>query len=117
MVTINEFKKEKMILRLPNSGTRIHFISHLESQNMTIDVINVILEVDITATIKDLIRSDFGVFVLRRSACLDELKKGKITILPIDNLSLIREINIIYHRDFEHDDILLEITKMYIEQF
>lgn len=115
MVTINELKKEKMILRLPNSGTRNLFISHLESQNMTIDEFNVILEVDNIATIKDLIRRDFGVSILARSACLDELKKGKITILPNENLSMIREINIIYHRDFEHIDILQEITTMYNE--
>ncbi|MEG1806379.1 MAG: LysR family transcriptional regulator, partial [Clostridia bacterium] len=36
MVTIADLKKEKMILRLPNSGTRNLFIAHLESINMMI---------------------------------------------------------------------------------
>lgn len=90
MVTINELKREKMILRLPNSGTRNLFISHLESQNMSIDEFNVILEVDNIATIKDLIRRDFGVSILAKSACLDELRKGKITVLPVENLSMVR---------------------------
>lgn len=56
MVTINDIKKEKMILRLPNSGTRNLFIAHLESLNMSLSEFNVILEVDNIATIKDLIR-------------------------------------------------------------
>ena len=113
MVTINELKKEKMILRLPNSGTRNLFLSHIESNNMTIEDFNVILEVDNIATIKDLIRRDFGVSILAKSVCIDELRKGKITVLPIENLSMIREINIIYHCDFEHNDILRNIIKVY----
>lgn len=113
MVTINELKKEKMILRLPNSGTRNLFLSHIESNNMTIEDFNVILEVDNIATIKDLIRRDFGVSILAKSVCIDELRKRKITVLPIENLSMIREINIIYHCDFEHNDILRDIIKVY----
>ncbi|MEG1304942.1 MAG: LysR family transcriptional regulator, partial [Oscillospiraceae bacterium] len=72
-VTVCELKKEKMIVRLPDSGTLNLFISSLESQNLSIDEFNVILEVNNIATIKDLIRRDFGVSILARSACLDEL--------------------------------------------
>lgn len=80
---------------------------------MTIEDFNVILEVDNIATIKDLIKRDFGVSILAKSVCIDELRKGKITVLPIENLSMIREINIIYHCDFEHNDILRNIIKVY----
>ena len=113
MVTINELKKEKMILRLPDSGTRNLFISHIQSQSMTIEDFNVILEVDNIATIKDLIRRNFGVSILAKSACLDELKKGKLTCLPVENLSMSREINIVYHKDFDHVNVLHDIVKMY----
>mgnify|MGYP000919443046 FL=1 len=113
IVTLNDLKKENMILRLPNSGTRNLFISHLESLNMSIDEFNVILEVDNIATIKDLIRRDFGVSILARSACLDELRKGKITILPIENLSMPRQISILYHKDFRHTDTLKSIVQIY----
>lgn len=113
MVTLNELKKQPLILRRPSSGTRNLFVAHLESKNMSLDDFNVILEVDNIATIKDLIRRDIGVSILARSACLDELKKGKITVLPIENLSMIREINILYHNDFKHVDILENIMKEY----
>ena len=71
------------------------------------------MEVDNIATIKDLIRRDIGVSILSRSVCLDELKKKKITVLPVENLSMIREINILYHNDFKHDDILRSIITEY----
>jgi DNA-binding transcriptional LysR family regulator len=80
---------------------------------MSLDDFNLILEVDNIATIKDLIRRDIGISILARSACLDELQKGKITVLPIENLSMIREINILYHKDFQHEDILQSIVREY----
>ncbi len=100
---------------MPNSGTRNLFLAHLESNNMSIDEFNVIMEVDNIATIKDLIRRDFGVSILAKSACLDEIKKKKLTALPVENLSMIRDVNIIYHNDFEHVNILQNIVKMYNE--
>ena len=96
MVTLNELKRERMILRLPSSATRA-------------------LEVDNIATIKDLVRKNLGVSILPRSACMDELRKGKIAALPIENLSMVRETRLIYKDDFTHMDILQEITKTYQE--
>lgn len=115
IITIEELKKEKMILRLPDSGTRNLFVSHLESLNISIDEFNVILEVNNIATIKDLIRRGFGISILARSVCLDELRKGKITVLPVENLSMEREINIVCNKDFEHRDILRDIARTYAE--
>ena len=115
MVTLSELNKEKLILRLPNSGTRNLFVAHLESNNMSIADFNVILEVDNIATIKDLIRRDFGVSILAKSVCLDELKKGKIVTLPVENLSMVREINIAYREDFTQFEMLRDIVKSYNE--
>lgn len=115
MVTLNELKKERMIMRLPTSATRVQFEATLESMNDSISNYNVILEVDNIATIKDLIRKDLGVSILAKSACMDELRKGKITALPIENLSMIRETNIVYHKDFTEIDILKDISKLYQE--
>ena len=114
-ITINDLKKEKLILRLPNSNTRNLFASSLERQNLSIDDFNVILEIDNIATIKDLIRRDFGVSVLAKSACMDELKKKKIYTLSIENLSMIREVNLVYTKDFEHPELLQDIAKKYNE--
>ena len=113
MITLNELKKEKLILRLPNSGTRNLFVSHLESVNMFLEDFDVVLEVDNIATIKDLIRKNLGVSILPRSTCLNELRTGKLTALPIENLSMIRETNILYPRDFDHTEILDALMRIY----
>lgn len=113
IVTINRLKKEPLILRRPSSGTRNLFTAHLESRNISINDFNIILEVDNIATIKDLIRRDIGVSILSRSVCLDEVKKGEITVLPIENLGMTREINILYHSDFKYGDILQNIMQEY----
>ena len=112
-VTVDELKRENLILRLATSNTRNLFVSHLQSNNMDIADFNVILEVDNIATIKDLVRRNFGVSVLPQSACLDELKKGKIAALPIENFSMMREINIVYNSDFEKFDLLRDIISTY----
>ena len=116
MVTIEELKREKLILRLPDSGTRSLFISALETHNLHLNDFNVVLEIDNIATIKDLIRRGFGVSVLARSACMDELGKKKIVALPIENLTMMREINLVYSRDFDHPELVRDIVRCYNEQ-
>lgn len=113
MVTINELKKENMILRLPSSATRQLFESTLVSINESIENFNVSLEVDNVATIKELVRKDLGVSILPKSACISEVKKGKLTILPIENLSMMREMNIAYNKDFTHVEVLKDIVQLY----
>ena len=113
MVTLEDLKKERMILRLPSSATRKLFEAHLLSLGMSIDAFDVAMEVDNIATIKDLIRKDLGVSILARSACMDELRKGKLTALPIENLSMVRQMNLVYRKDFPHMELLYEILRLY----
>ena len=113
MVTLGDIRREKMILRSQGSATRDLFASHLESLGLSLADFNIVLEVDNIATIKDLIRKDLGISILARSACMDEWRKGKLTLLPIENLSMIREINILYHQDFPHPEVLQELTRIY----
>ena len=115
LVTLAELKKERLILRSSSSATRSLFESTLEGIDDSIDAFDVTMEVDNIATIKDLIRKELGVSILPKSACMDELRKGKITALPIENLSMIRETNLIYHKTFSHTDVLQNITKIYQE--
>ena len=112
-VSIEQLKHENMILRSSNSSTRNLFVSSLESRGMHLEEFNVLMEIDNIATIKDLIRRNFGVSVLARSACMDEYHKKKICLLPIENLSMIREINLVYHKDFSHIELLNDIVSSY----
>ena len=112
-VTLDELKHQRLILRLPGSTTRALFAAHLESRSMSLQDFNVVLEVDNMATIKDLIRHDFGVSVLDRSVCLDELRSGSIAVVPIESLSVQHEINIACQRDFNRLDIIRDFIDTY----
>lgn len=113
MITVNELKKENMILRLPTSATRQLFEATLISINESIDNFNISLEVDNVATIKELVRKNFGISILPKSVCISDVKKGKLSILPIENLSMMREVNIAYNKDFIRLDILKEMVELY----
>ncbi len=113
MVTLNELKNEHVILRSSESETRKLFEATLTSINDSIDNFDISVEVDNIATIKDLIRKDLGVSILPRSACMDELRKKKITALPIENLSMIRETGIVYNKDFTGIDLINDFVELY----
>ena len=113
--TIADLKKERLILRLPTSTTRKLFVSALECSGMSLNEFNVVLEMDSVATIKDLIRRDFGVSVLARSACMDEISKRKIVALPIETIPMMMETNLVYASDFDHPGLLKEIMRCYNE--
>lgn len=112
-VSLDDLVHERMILRRSESATVNLFIASLESLNRSIDEFNVILEVDNIATIKDLVRKNLGISILPKSTCMDEVSKGKMTILPIEHMQMIRETRIVYPKDFAHPDALRELTALY----
>ncbi len=115
VVRVEDVEKEKLILRLPNSGTRDLFMASLEARGISIDAFHVVLEVDNIATIKNLVTRGYGVSVLAKSACQSELRRKSIVALPIENLSMNRQINIIYPKDFKYQNMLKEIAVLYNE--
>ena len=115
MLTLSDLKRERMIMRLPSSATRALFDSTLEALGENIADFDIILEVDNISTIKDLVRRDLGVSILARSTCESEIRKGKLVALPIENLSMARETNIVYNKDFSHPEAVEDLVKMYRE--
>ena len=113
MISINKLREQGLILRTKGSSTRELFEACLESLNDNIANYNVILEVDNIATIKSLVEHGFGSTVLSYSVCASEIKKGKLVVVPIENLSIVREVNIVYHKDFEYTEQIDEIRSIY----
>lgn len=117
VITLNDLKKERLILRLKSSTTRKIFEASLEAINDSINNYNVVLEVDNIATIKDLIRKDFGISILSKSACMDEVTKKKLTILPIKDLSMERQNYVIYSNFSNNLSIIEQIVKSYQDEY
>ena len=113
IITINELKKESLILRLPNSDSRKRFEAGLNSLNLNIKDFHISLELDSISAIKNLVEDNYGVAIISKSTCQDEIKAGKIKALSIENLTLTRDLNIIYHENFDHPQIIDELVSIY----
>ena len=113
-VTLEELKKERWIMRPPTSATRALFEATLRSIHETIEHFNIVLEVDSYTTIKLLVKNNVGISIMPRKACQHDLNRYFIG-LPIENLNMFREINLVYHKDFPYTNILDNLTRMYHE--
>lgn len=114
-VTLDELKSENLIMRLPTSNTMQIFKQVLRLNNCSLEDFNVSMEIDNIATIKDLVSRGFGVSILAKSVCMDEVRKGKLAVLNIDGISMVREIYLVYPKNFEYNDTIQGIVKCYNE--
>ena len=112
-VNISELRDEKFILRSKEAGTREIFETYLESQRDSIHNYRILIETDSPATIRELVMSNMGVSIMSHNACKEDEQKGRLKTIPITNSTMIREINLVYPKDFQHVDVLLELKKTY----
>ena len=113
VVSISDLKKEKLILRNLDSGTSTLFINELNKMDEDISNFHLSLEMDNVASIKTLVRKNLGISILPKSACSREIKEKKIIGLPIENMDLIRETNLVFIEGNIERDILEDIVYIY----
>ena len=112
-VTLQELKRERFILRTQSAGTRTLFEEALLRQGENIRDFNIVIETDNITTIKELVSAGLGVTVMAHSACRQEERAGKLSLVPGENMNMPREINIVHRKDFEHAEILRDILAIY----
>ena len=112
-VSLRRLQQENLILRSSSAGTRSLFESHLRSHNEDIRNFNIIMEIDDVAMIKELVSANMGVTVISRSAVMQDVARGQLVCLPIEGLNMIREINLVYYREFAHPQILRDLQDIY----
>ncbi len=112
-ITLAQLKSQQLILRLPSSSTREKFESSLLSIGESIVSFNVTIEVDSIATIRSLVKKNFGVSILSKKVCIKDVNKHSLVALPIENLSMIRETTIAYHKTYTHPEIVSRIAQVY----
>lgn len=96
VITIDELRKERLILRSKQSETRTLFQAALSAIGRSIDEFNVVLEIDNIMTIKELVSKGEAISVLPKSACHSYGDKEMLSLHPIENLSMSREVSIVY---------------------
>lgn len=115
VVDVKDLTKENLILRSSGSATRTLFENQLSYLNMSLNEFNVVMEIDNIATIKDLVSKNDFTSILPKSACISDAKNKTLTILPITNMNMIREINLIYLEDSLDKKVIDDILKIYKE--
>lgn len=112
-VSLQDIQKEKLILRSRSAGTRKLFESSLSARGISLQDLNVIMEVDNVATIKELVSLNLGITVIAHSACRDDVNAGRLCAIPIENSSMVRQITIVRHKDFSHQAFIGQIQAVY----
>lgn len=113
IITINDLKKEKLIVRTLESGTTSLFVNELEKNNLSLDDFQIYLEIDSVYSIKDLLKKNLGVSILARSACTKEINEKELVAIPVENLDMIREISLVYIDGNVDRDVLEDISSIY----
>ena len=114
-ITIKQLQKENLILRTIGSTTRKLFTHELEKIDYSLDDFTISMEIDNIATIKDLVKKNIGVSILPKSVCYEEVENHSIKLLPIENISLVREVNLLYQKDFLEQEVIDDILNLYKE--
>lgn len=112
-ITLDELKKERIILRTHEAGTRQLFESALARHSENIADYKVFLEMDDLNAIKALVASNLGVTVMAHSACRQDESAGRLKSLTVDGLKMVREINLVCRNDFGHDEVIESIRQIY----
>ena len=114
-VSIREIRHEKLILRSQSAGTRQLFEKHLGARNLSLSEFNVMMELDNVSMIKELVSMDLGITIIAKSACREELASGRLSIIPIENSTMVRQIDMVYQKDFIHPELIENIRRIYEE--
>lgn len=116
-VRLEEIQREKLILRPKKAETRRLFESYLVSHGHDLKDFNVIMEMDSVSNIKEIIMANLGITVISHNVCLEEERDGKLMVVPIEDCQMVRQINLIYPKDFPYPEILQDIRSEYIHSF
>lgn len=111
-VTLDDLKAEKFILRHETANTRKIFENYLQERFDSISNFDVILEIDNTALIKQLIIAGHGLSVMSRAICEVNLRVGTITEIKVENFSLKRGIYLIYRKELAAEPIIQSILDL-----
>jgi DNA-binding transcriptional LysR family regulator len=76
---------------------------------------HVAMEAENVATIKPLVKIDLGISIIPLRSMADELKRGELHCLRIQNHKVTRQVGLVYHKSEHLPKILLELVRLFKE--
>ena len=97
MLSPNELRGADFILRDRESGTRLEVERVLSEFGLSIDDLNVVMELGNSEAISMAVEEGIGAAFVSRAVARRGIELGKIKEVDVDGLALEREVFIVYH--------------------
>lgn len=111
-ISIEQLKRTPLIVREKGSGTRAVLEQYLNQAGMSIDRLNVVMELGSTEAIKAAVESGLGVSIVSKNAIIKEQQLQLLTAYPIKNISFYRY----FYIAFRKEQVLKSTTELFIEE-
>jgi DNA-binding transcriptional LysR family regulator len=98
-VTLDDLRREPMIVRERGSGSRETFEHALESAGLGLARFRVVGEFASTQAVKQAVRAGVGVSIISRRAVEDECRAGLLASVRLRDLRIERAFHLVTHRD------------------
>lgn len=95
-IGLDEILREDFVMREPGSNTRVAFEHRL---NVLGKKVNVIMQFSSVEAIKQAVAANLGISVLSRFAIDQEVCAGKLKVIQVPELQVVRDIKLIFHKD------------------
>jgi len=98
-VTVEDVKREPLILRERGSGSRETLENGLKALGQALENFHVIAEIASTQAVKQAVRAGLGVSFVSRLAVEDECRAKLLACVKVRDLNVTRAFHVIVHRD------------------
>ncbi len=96
VISVEEFKAQKFLLREPGSGTREIFDRTVEQAGFSVTPM---WEAMSTTALINAVTSGIGISVIPRRMAVAALRRGDVISISVDGLSFKRKFHIVYHKE------------------
>ena len=98
-VTVEDVKREPLILRERGSGSRETLEQALKEVGLELTAFHVVGEIASTQAVKQAVRAGLGLSFVSHRAVEDECRAGLLACVKVSNLNVSRAFHIVTHRD------------------
>lgn len=97
-ISYEEFLQAPLILQQHGSGATAALYEALNEYNISVSHLNVIMELGLQESTKAAVRSGLGVTIISRLGTIEELKRGVLVEVPVEEIELKRDFYAVYRR-------------------
>ncbi|MDB8437859.1 LysR family transcriptional regulator [Turicibacter sanguinis] len=103
-ITLEELKKQRLIIREFGSGSRDILEKLLANTNSSLNQFRQLDEIGSLKLLKHLVKQNHGVTFIYKEAVKEELERNELKQIQIDGINLSREFNFVYLKSFLHKE-------------